>query len=104
MIDAGWELDKATDTAGKTPMHRAAQVGNTGAINMMLEAKCNPSVINQFSETPLHMAVRNGRLASVKALVGAGADTSVKTFGGDTALVLAKKYRMSEVESYLATL
>merc|ERR1711988_829458 len=30
MADAGWALPKLKDTAGKTALHRAAQVGSTG--------------------------------------------------------------------------
>lgn len=104
MVEAGWELDKATDTAGKTPLHRAAQVGNAGAVALLLDSGCNPSVVNKFEETPLHMATRNGKLPVVKALIAAGADSKATTFGGDTALVLSKKYRMQAVQEYLETL
>eukprot|EP00966_Prymnesium_polylepis_P138311 3196027-Prymnesium_polylepis.1 len=31
MADGGWALPKLQDTAGKTALHRAAQMGNTGA-------------------------------------------------------------------------
>merc|ERR1719460_1203205 len=104
MIESGWDLSAASDSAGKTAMHRAAQVGNTGAIQLMLDAGVKPSVANKFDETPLHMAVRNGRLPAVKLLVGAGADLGAKTFGGDTALSLAAKYRMKPIEEYLSSL
>ena len=104
MLDAGWNLGEACDTAGKTPMHRAAQVGNTGAIQLLVDAGVSPSVTNKFDESPLHFAVRNNRLPAVKMLVGAGADRAQKTFGGDTALVLAQKYKMTAVEDYLTSL
>ena len=50
------------------------------------------------------MAVRNGKLPAVKALVGAGASLASTTFGGDTPLVLSKKYRMASIEEYLSSL
>jgi len=31
MADGGWALTSLQDSAGKTPLHRAAQVGNTAA-------------------------------------------------------------------------
>ena len=31
MADGGWALPQLQDTAGKTALHRAAQMGNTGA-------------------------------------------------------------------------
>ena len=49
------------------------------------------------------MAARNGRLACVKQLTEAGADLSKKTFGGDTALDLAEKYRMKPIVDYLSS-
>jgi len=50
------------------------------------------------------MAVRNGKLASVKQLVAAGADLNAATVTGATALILAQKYRMAQVEAYLTEL
>ena len=79
-------------------------MGNTGAIQLLIDAGANPSVTNKFDESPLHFAVRNNRLPAVKLLIGAGADRAQKTFGGDTALVLAQKYRMKTVEDYLTSL
>jgi len=104
MVDNGWQLNDAKDTAGKTVLHRAAQVGNAPAVETLLKAGVNPNAITQWKETPLHMATRNGKLDCVKQLVGAGAKTDKETIGGDTALVLAKKYRFSAVEEYLAGL
>ena len=81
-----------------------AQVGSVGAVQLLIDAGANPSVTNKFDESPLHFAVRNNRLPVVKVLVGAGANRDQKTFGGDTALVLAQKYRMKAVEDYLTCL
>merc|ERR1712216_995243 len=50
-----------------------------------------------WKETPLHFAVRNGRVDAAKELLKAGASTTAATYGGDTALELARKYRMSAV-------
>ena len=40
MVDAGWELNKVKDTAGKGVLHRAAQVGNEPAVQVLLKAGC----------------------------------------------------------------
>jgi ankyrin repeat protein len=93
MIDSKWDLANAVDTAGKTPLHRAAQLGNTGAIEKLLKAGVPINPVNTWMETPLHLAVRNGRAAAVKQLVDAGASKTAETAGGDTAYALATKYK-----------
>mmetsp|Transcript_21538 Transcript_21538/g.35543 ORF Transcript_21538/g.35543 Transcript_21538/m.35543 type:complete len:201 (-) Transcript_21538:432-1034(-) len=103
MVKSGWDLDKATDTAGKTTLHRAAQVGSAAAVQVLLDAGVTIDAKTRWDETPLHMAVRNGRLGVVKQLVAAGASTSIKTYGGDTAFSLASKYRMTAVSDFLST-
>jgi len=50
------------------------------------------------------MAARNGKLACVKALVESGASLDKQTIGGDTALVLSRKYKMASIEEYLSGL
>ena len=102
MIDAGWALGEVSDTAGKTVLHRAAQVGNARAVEALLKAGSTVDPVTQWKETPLHMAVRTNRLPVVKQLVEQGASLSKQTIGGDDALAIAKKYRYAEVETYLA--
>jgi len=103
MVDNGWALSQAKDTAGKTVLHRAAQVGNAPAVDVLIKQGSAVDAVTQWQETPLHMAARNGRVACVKQLAEAGADLSKKTFGGDTALTLAEKYRMKAVVEYLSS-
>ena len=49
------------------------------------------------------MATRNNRLDCVKALLDAGASTSIKTVGGDTALSFANKYKFQPVADALGS-
>lgn len=104
MKQNNWSLAALKDSSGKTVLHRAAQVGNAAAVTLLLSDGSNVNAVNQWKETPLHMATRNGKLDCVKQLVAAGADVTKVTLGGDTALVLAKKYRMTSVEEYLSSL
>jgi len=104
MVDNGWEITKVSDSASKTVLHRAAQVGNTPAVALLLKAGAQVDAVTQWKETPLHMAARNGKLACVKALVESGASLDKQTIGGDTALVLSRKYKMASIEEYLSGL
>jgi len=103
MVEGGWDLAACKDSAGKTVLHRAAQVGNGPAVAALLKAGSKIDAMTQWKETPLHMATRNGRLAVVKQLVEAGASTSTQTYGGDDALTIAKKYKMKEVAEFLTS-
>mmetsp|Transcript_138078 Transcript_138078/g.240135 ORF Transcript_138078/g.240135 Transcript_138078/m.240135 type:complete len:260 (+) Transcript_138078:88-867(+) len=103
MIDNGWDLANAKDSAGKTSMHRAAQLGNPIAIEKMTKAGIPVDPVNQWKETPLHFATRNGKLEAVKALVEAGANIKQEDGSGDNSLSLATKYRFPKVAEYLAS-
>lgn len=101
MIDGGWELASAKDEAGKTVLHRAAQVGNAPAVASLLKSGSSVDALTQWKETPLHMACRNNKVAVAKALVEAGASTTLKTYGGDTALEIAQKYKFKDLAAFL---
>lgn len=103
MIGGEWDLAACKDSAGKTVLHRAAQVGNGPAVTALLKSGSKIDAKTQWKETPLHMATRNGRLEVVKQLVDAGASTSAETYGGDNALSIAKKYKFKAVAEFLAS-
>ena len=103
MISAGWDLPACRDDAGKTVLHQAAKVGNGPAVTSLIKAGAPIDATTTWKETPLHMAARNNKLTTVKQLVDAGASTTKQTYGGDTALAIATKYKFKEVADYLAT-
>ena len=52
MVDNGWELGKAKDTAGKTVLHRAAQVGNVPAVEVLLkQGATSVDALTRWEET-----------------------------------------------------
>jgi ankyrin repeat protein len=57
----------------------------------------------QWKETPLHFATRNNKLNCVKSLVESGASRTAVTYGGDTALQLAEKYKFAPIVEYLSS-
>jgi len=102
MVQNGWDLTAVKDSAGKTVLHRAAQVGNAPAVALLLKSGSPVDPQTQWKETPLHMAARTNRLDVVKLLVEAGASVSKESGSGDTALALAQKYKYAAVAEYLA--
>lgn len=51
------------------PMHRAAYLGLTDAVQSLLRLGTDPSQLDDLSETALHKAVREGHLETVVALL-----------------------------------
>lgn len=51
------------------PMHRAAYLGLTEAVQSLLRIGTDPSQLDDLSETPLHKAVREGHTKTVEALL-----------------------------------
>ncbi|MBX9830512.1 ankyrin repeat domain-containing protein [Candidatus Babeliales bacterium] len=93
-----WQLllDKMTNTdvnkqdgAGKTLLHRAASLGKTGLIPLLLQKGALINQQDRTGNTPLHCAAQEGYLESVKALLKAGAQVDIKNIAKRTPLHLA---------------
>jgi len=53
---------------------------------MLVDHNSNVNALNEYGETPLHYASRRSKAASVQMLLQRGADSSIKSSLGDTAL------------------
>ena len=51
------------------PMHRAAYLGLTDAVQSLLRIGSDPMQVDSLNETPLHKAVREGHAGTVAALL-----------------------------------
>lgn len=62
--------DDERELESKTPpMHRAAYLGLTDAVQSLLRIGIDPAQLDSLSETPLHKAVREGHTCTVVALL-----------------------------------
>ena len=92
LIEAGANINASTKTK-RTPLHVAAWNGATECVAAILAAKSSDVKIDvQDSDgwTPLHKAAFRGHVSVVTLLVKAGADKTVTTKAGMTALQLAE--------------
>jgi ankyrin repeat protein len=76
---------------GMTPLHWAAEHGDTAMTEMLVYAGANVAAVTRIGEyTPLHLAAKAGSAAVVQALLKARADVNARTTtSGVTALHLA---------------
>jgi MATH domain/Ankyrin repeats (many copies) len=77
-----------------TPLHTACSSSGTGAgsmpvLNLLLEEGADGNACNKWKETPLLIASNNGHLSAVQALLKHGADPSLCSEAGWSALTFA---------------
>ena len=68
---------------GKTPLHFAADRGNTAIVDTLLAHGADVKAVDDFDRcTPLHWAAQQGHTAIVEALLAKGADAKAATKEG----------------------
>ncbi|KAJ7896084.1 ankyrin repeat-containing domain protein [Mycena olivaceomarginata] len=73
-----WAADSKT-AHHMTPLHVAAEAGNTGIVALLLDAGADPAARwDQDEYQPLHSAVRNNDLPTVRLLLDRGANIDAK--------------------------
>ena len=83
MLRAGGDPN-ATNRNGQTPLHFAAQTGESAAVGGMLRAGGDPNAANERGQTPLHFAAKRG--AAVGHMLNYGGDPNRADSNGMTAL------------------
>jgi ankyrin repeat protein len=89
LLAAGGDAN-ATSGDGMTPLHWAAERGDSAMAAALLRAKADPSAATRIgAHTPLHIAARTASVAVARQLLAAGANPNARTTTGATALHLA---------------
>ena len=61
LLESGSDVHVRSQPLGDTPLHKAAQLSDSGYVELLLEYGASVSVTNECNETPLHLAVTNCR-------------------------------------------
>jgi len=92
LVEKSPELLDSRDRNGLTPLHYAANGGDAGLINYLIDkgAKLEPK---ETRKTPLHLAATNDRSEAVAALIKKGAPLETRDDYSRTALILCARER-----------
>lgn len=90
----------ARDDEGRTPLHCAALMGYTQAVELLLNSGANIEALDMGGATPLHWAAINHYESVVKLLLQEGADATVEDSNGQTAVDWANKGRVKHPKSF----
>ena len=91
----------AQDKYGKTPLHWAAENGNTAAVEVLLMAGANVNLEKLYGATPLHRAAWKGHQEVAQRLIDGGAYVNLQTEDGSTPLHRAAMEGRKEVAQLL---
>ncbi|EMD31286.1 hypothetical protein CERSUDRAFT_60101, partial [Gelatoporia subvermispora B] len=88
LIARGADIN-ARDRANQIPLHRAATIGSTGFINLLLHPpegspKTRLNTADRIGNTPLHLALESAHAEAACLLIEAGADRSRENLDSQT--------------------
>ena len=98
---------KMVTTKMVTPLHLAAYRGHTDVVQLLLDRKADPNLVNPDTSVQdanvaaLHLAALNGHKEVVQVLLDGGANPNVQAFDGWTPLRLARANGCKDVAKLL---
>lgn len=86
-------LVHALDENRRSALHFAAGLGNLPCTQLLLDAGCNPNLLDREGFTPLHMAAGYCHTTTMSALLQAGADPTIRDRQGRDVVSLIDNLR-----------
>ncbi|TBW55503.1 ankyrin repeat domain-containing protein [Marinobacter halodurans] len=99
MLSAGARVN-ASGADGTTAVAAAAEAGNLSVMRTLLDAGGNVNIAHDGESLLMHV-VRNGDLLMTEVLIAAGADVGYRASDGDTALAVARRHNLDDIEMLL---
>ena len=65
------------DEEGYSALHYACDEGNLKIVEILIDAHCNPNILNNLKQTPLHLSAKGGYFDISKKLIESGAILNV---------------------------
>ena len=102
MSNRGEQFDINFESSGKmTPLHAAMAHGRLDMASSLIERRANIHAMNSVGYTPLMSAANNGHEQCVQVALKGGANKSVKSIRGETALDLASSKNFTNIVNLL---
>ena len=101
-VEGDKDVNAIVDAAGVSALHVAAEIGNSEAINILLQAGANPNLMNLENQSPLGIAIRSDNEQIVKLLLYRGANANAICDRNHTALTLAATVSLSMVQTLIS--
>ena len=89
------------DFEGDSPLHAAVTADSQLAVQQLIDAGVNINCANGVGLTPLMVAAHLGRIRALEMLLRSGADPSLKSRNGKTALSFARDSGQTQVMAIL---
>lgn len=101
LLDAGADVNVASDEICFTPLMAAARSGQRDAVQLLLEHGADPNLTCQTGSTALVFAAKKGHPAVVTLLLGHGSDANAGEGSCGTSLMWAARNGHAEVVNLL---
>ena len=94
----------ARNSAGRAPLHYAAERGSAEAVVLLCSRGANRDAADHAGNTALHIAARHGRCTAIRELLAYRYDTRVEKKRGNTALHVAALGHVGAIAAFGARL
>lgn len=97
LLDGGAEINAGDNKSGRSPLMHAVENDCIDMVKLLIESRCDVNAQSYSGNTALHSACGRGRIEIVRVLLKNGADNSLKNNHNDTAIMVAKNKKVSDV-------
>ncbi|TDZ40747.1 putative ankyrin repeat protein [Colletotrichum trifolii] len=101
LVAMGADIDKAEESKGLTPLHRAAEDGCEEAVAVLLRHGASVHAVSDSGSTPFYRAARGGSAKVLRMLYEAGSEVDAETYDGWTPLMEAVENARRDVVKLL---
>ncbi|XP_043116799.1 nuclear factor NF-kappa-B p100 subunit [Puntigrus tetrazona] len=97
LLENGAEINAGDNKSGRSPLVHAVENNFTDMVIFLIESGCDVNTQSYSGNTALHSACGRGHIEIVRVLLKSGADSSLKNNHNDTAIMVAKDKKVSDV-------
>ncbi|KAL2084257.1 hypothetical protein ACEWY4_019775 [Coilia grayii] len=97
LLKHGADINAVDNKSGRSPLMHAVEADNMAMVNLLIEYRCDVNAQSYSGNTALHSACGRGHIEAVRTLLKNGADSSLKNYHNDTAVMVAKNKRVTDV-------